>query len=127
MLTPIQPIAKFSYKIFKPFEYGQMLFYGKFYGNYNDIGKGYICMCQNHNQLKRVIGVEYNFKPIIICKIDNFKLTKLKSKTSANGETYTHLYEPLNMNSILDTLHLDTNINDNTHYTRVINEINWHI
>jgi hypothetical protein len=59
-------LGKKSYKIFKPFEYSQMLFYGTFFGNYSDISKKYIGMCQNHQQLKQIIGKKIRKKYVFI-------------------------------------------------------------
>jgi len=120
-------LGKKSYKIFKPFEYSEMLFYGTFFGNYSDISKKYIGMCQNHQQLKQIIGKKYPFQPIIICKVDNHKLTKLVFEKNKDGEYFPHLFEPLHIQYIVNTLHLDTNVNDNTQYMKIIDDLQWHI
>jgi uncharacterized protein (DUF952 family) len=119
----------YSYKIFRPIEYSQLVFYGKFFGNSSDIRKGYICMCQNHQQLQHVIRTKYYCQPIVICKIDNHKLTPSKLITSPKElspkERFHHLFEPLQHRAIINTLHLDSNINDNSHYVQIIDNIQY--
>ena len=123
-------MQKFSYKILRPLEVKQLNFHGYFHGNYSDITKGYICLCANANQLKKIINKHYLSEPIVICKIDNSHLTKSKLKyefNKINNDKYPHLYELLDKKAIIKILPIETNINDNENYNKIINNLDKYL
>lgn len=118
---------KYSYKILRPIEAVQLNFYGLFSGNSKDIINGYIHLCKNEEQLKKIIIKNYICEPITIIKIDNSKTTKLKYEKATDGDEYPHLYDNITNNIIINRLLLDSNINDNTGYYKILNNLNEHM
>lgn len=114
---------KYSYKILRPVEAIQLNFYGLFSGNSKDIINGYIHLCKNEEQLKKIILKKYKYEPITIIKIENSKTTKLKYEKASDGDEYPHLYDNITNNIIIGSLILEPNINDNSGYYKKLDNL----
>lgn len=112
-----------SYKILEPHEFTKFNNMGYFYGNNHDIKKGYICMCGNHEQLKKTIVRKYNYKPVYICKFPNSKLLNLKFEDGKDKSVYPHLYEPLKRNLMNDVFKLYTDVNNYEEYWKTLENL----
>ena len=118
---------QFSYKVFTPLEFSAFNNTGYFYGNARDSQKGYICMCGNTEQIKKVIIKHYNNNIVFICKFSNTKMPYLKYEQGSDGDIYPHLYQTLYSESVVKTIELTTDVNNYKYYYEGLNELDKHL
>lgn len=87
-------LLEFSYKILKPNETHLFITSGVFHGTDKDKQNGFIHLCKNFQQLRRIIYKNYEKQTIDIFQIHNSKLKYVKFEDKY-GDIYPHMYEPL--------------------------------
>lgn len=116
-----------TYRVLTPLEYNTFINMGLYYGNQQDMSKGYIRLCKNHEELKKVILKHYNNKIIYICKLANTELSSLKYYKDLNGIEHPCLFQTLNTKSMIKAIKLNTDANNYMYYYKMLDELNKYI
>ena len=112
---------KYSYKILKPFEL--QLFYRDsiFAGTTLDKSHGFIHLCRDITQTKKIIWRYYQYESIKILQFPNDKLVGLKFEQNIpSRELYPHLYSPLTTRHINNIYSIDFDENQINMYEEKI-------
>ena len=97
----------FVYRILNPEEWVNFKKKKLFSGNHLDKRSGYIHL-SSKDQLRKTIDIYFKEKKIVILKIETKKLKKkIVWEISRGGEKFPHLYDKLNIESVVGVDHSD--------------------
>ena len=97
----------FVYRILNPEEWVNFKKKKLFSGNHLDKRSGYIHL-SSKDQLRKTIEIYFKEKKIVILKIETKKLKKkIVWEISRGGEKFPHLYDKLNIESVVGVDHSD--------------------
>ena len=97
----------FVYRILNPEEWVNFKKKKLFSGNNLDKRSGYIHL-SSKDQLRKTIEIYFKEKKIVILKIETKKLKKkIVWEISRGGEKFPHLYDKLNIESVVGVDHPD--------------------
>ncbi len=93
---------KFIYKICTKSEWSKIKKERQFKGSKKDLEDGYIHFSSGDQIKETLKKFYYNYKYLILLKVDTLKLDHLIWEQASDGNMFPHLYSPLDISSVIE-------------------------